>query len=235
MGFLSDVFKGAKNLLTGSEDAKAAKQSMEVQKQQAISNASDIGAASKSALSRYDPLQEVGQRGIDLSGFLGDADQQFSFLQNNPLFQLGLDNLNKQTSKSASSTGRLNTGDTYDQIVNNATLAGQPILDRQRQDIMNLLGISQNATNNQANIEMTTAQDVANLLSGGAASEAAGIVGAQNAKSGAFGNIIDLGTSIFGGIGTNSSPTSTVGVSPNAITNQQFTNQYTGQNLFGGG
>jgi len=111
---------------------------------------------------------------------------------------MGLDNLNDQTIRGAASRGRLSAGDTLGQLTQNATLASQPLIDRQRQDIMNLLGISQNVTGQQAGIEQNTAANVANLLTGGAAAEAAGVVGAQNARSGAIGNIFDLGTTIAG-------------------------------------
>ncbi len=50
----------------------------------------------------------------------------------------------------------------------------------------------------QAGIKQSTAQDVANLLTGGAAASAAGVVGAQSARTGATGNIFDLGTTIAG-------------------------------------
>ena len=194
MGFLSQIA----NIFTGSEDAKAATRAGEIQTAEARRQGANVGAAGQSALSRFDPLAGVGQQGIDLASFLGDPAQQASFLESNPLFQLGLNNLNEQTQRSSASRGRLTAGDTLEQLQQNALLAGQPLIDRQRQDIMNLLGISQNVTGQQAGIEQNTAANVANLLTGGAASEAAGVVGAQNARSGAVGNIFDLGTTLAG-------------------------------------
>ena len=188
MGFLSQLT----NVFTGSEDAKARRKGAEVQQQQAISSAGDIGVAGQSAIGRFDPLAQVGQQGLDLASFIGSPQEQFQFLESNPLFQLGLQNLNEQTQQSAASRGRLTAGDTLQQLQQNALLAGQPLIDRQRQDIMNLLGISQGATTQQAGIEQRTAQDVANLLTGGAAAQAGGIVGAQDARTAATGNVIDI-------------------------------------------
>lgn len=195
MGFLSGLLSatGAGQILGIESDAeKAAKKSAGIQSKEAFAQAEQVGEAGQRAIGRFDPLAAVGQQGIDLSGFLGDPSQQASFLESNPLFQLGLQNLNEQTQKSAASRGRLTAGDTLQQLQQNAMLAGQPLIDRQRQDIMNLLGISQNVAGAQAGFDVGTAQDVANLRTGGAAASAAGVVGAANAQGQAFGNLIDV-------------------------------------------
>lgn len=210
MGFLSQIA----NIFTGDESARAASKAGRIQQQEAVQQGANVnvagqeafdivGQAGQEAVSRFDPLSNVGGRGVDLAGFLGSPEEQFQFLESNPLFQLGLDNLNTQTQQSAAARGRLSAGDTLQQLQSNALLAGQPLIDRQRQDIMGLLGIEQgaaeqqagfglNVAGQQAGIKRNTAQDVANLLTGGAAASAAGVVGAQNARTGAFGNIIDV-------------------------------------------
>lgn len=188
MGFLSQLT----NVFTGSEDAKARRNAGEIQQQQAISSAGDLGVAGESAIARFNPLANVAQAGIEQAGFLTDPNQQFDFIQSNPLFQMGLQNANEQIQQNAASRGRLTAGDTLERLTQASTLASQPLIDRQRQDILNLLNLSQGVTGQQAGIEVGTAQDVANLLTGGAASKAAGIVGAQNARTDAFGNVIDI-------------------------------------------
>ena len=194
MGFLSQVA----NVFTGSEDAKAAKRAGQIQQDEAITQGANLRVAGDTASGFFNPLMEVGQQGLDLAGFLGDPNKQAQFAQNNPLFQLGLDNLNTQTNRSAAARGRLTAGDTLMRLQNNATLAAQPLIDRQRQDILNLLGIYQNTASSQANIETGTATDIANLLTGGAAAKAAGVVGAQNARTAATGNVVDMATMAFG-------------------------------------
>ena len=216
MGFLSQIA----NVFTGDESARAAQKAGRIQQQEAARQGVNVGQAGQEAfdivgqagqeaVSRFDPLSGVGARGVDLAGFLGSPQEQFQFLESNPLFQLGLDNLNTQTQQSAAARGRLSAGDTLQQLQQNALLAGQPLIDRQRQDIMGLLGIEQGAAGQQAGlglnvagqqsgIKRQTAQDVANLLTGGAAASAAGTVGAQNARTGAVGNIFDLGSTIAG-------------------------------------
>lgn len=188
MGFLSQLT----NVFTGSEDAKARNRAGEVQQQQAISSATDLGQASQSAISRFDPLAAIGQQGIDLAGFLGNPQAQAEMAFNNPLFKLSRQAMTEDINQSAASRGRLTAGDTLQRLDQAGAVAAQPFIDRQRQDILNLLGISQNVTGKQAGIELNTAQDIANLLTGGAAAKAGGIVGAQNARTGAMGNVIDV-------------------------------------------
>jgi len=184
---------------------------------------SAIEGGEQRALGFLEPLAGVGQQGIDLAGFLTDPSQQASFLESNPLFQLGLQNLNEQTGRSSAARGRLTAGDTLEQLQQNALLAGQPLIDRQRQDIMNLLGIGQNvagrqvgiaggAAGNIANIESGTGTNLANLeqgssrqlidlITGGGATQAAGTIAGENAAAARRGNIFDIGTQLAGNQG----------------------------------
>ena len=203
MGFLSQIA----NVFTGGEDAKASKKAGQIQRQEAVAQGANLNQAGQTAMGLFDPLANVGARGIDLAGFLGDPQQQADSLQNNPLFQMGLTNLNENTNQTAAARRRLSSGDTLQQLTQNAMLVGQPLIDRQRQDIMGMLGIGQNAIGQQATIGQNTASNVANMLTGGAAAQAAGVVGAQNARSGAMGNTVDLAMMAMGApSGTFSNP-----------------------------
>lgn len=150
----------------------------------AATNAADaqvVGGEEASAL--LDPFQQIGQQGLDQSGFLTDSAQQFDFLQNNPLFQLGLDNANQQTMQGAASRGRLSSGDTLQQLNNNALLAGQGLIGDQKNSIQNLLSTGLNVAGAQGN-----------LRTGQAAAQAGGIVGAANARGARAQNVFDLGS-----------------------------------------
>lgn len=165
----------------------------------AIKEAQDrINLGAETSQGFFEPLSQVGQRGVDLSGFLADPNAQAQLAQNNPLFQLGLQNLNQQTNKSAASRGRLTAGDTLMQLQNNATLAAQPLIDRQRQDILNLLNLGQNVAGQQANIEGNASRAIAELLTGGGATQAAGTIAGENAATARRGNIFDIGSQLFG-------------------------------------
>ena len=112
----------------------------------------DIGAAGQQAGALFDPFAQLGQQGIDQAGFLTDPNAQFNFLQNNPLFQMGLDNANTQTNQMAAARGRLSAGDTLQQLNQNAMLVGQPLINQQKNAIQNQLTMGQGAANQQATI-----------------------------------------------------------------------------------
>jgi len=146
--------------------------------------------AQEQGLGFLEPFSELGQRGIGLSGFLGDPQAQFDFLQNNPLFQLALENANQQTLSSAAAGGRLSAGDTLQQLSSNVLLQAQPLIDRQRQDIFGLLGIGQGIAQSQANTALGVGSNISGLLTDIGAVQAGGIVGAENARQQGFSGVL---------------------------------------------
>lgn len=155
---------------------------------QAAGKAADaqvLGAQEASAL--FDPFKGIGQQGLDQANFLTDSQAQFDFLQNNPLFQLGLDNANEQTNKMAAARGRLSSGDTLQQLNQNALLAASPLIQGQKNSIGDLL-----------NFGLTTATNQGNLRTGQAAAQAGGIVGEANARGARAKGLVDLGLQIGG-------------------------------------
>ena len=189
MGFVRD--------LTGSTAAKAARAGGEIQSAAATDAAGNVLQAGQQAGALFNPLAQLGQSGVEQAGFLTDPNAQFDFLQNNPLFQMGLDNANEQTLNLAAARGRLSSGDTLQQLNQNALLTASPLIGQQKQSIGDLLNIGQGAIGNQANILQSTAANQSNLLTGAAAAEAGGIVGAANARgagaSNIFGSALQLG------------------------------------------
>ena len=187
--------------LTGKTAADAAREGGEIQSQAGIGAAENVLQAGQQAGTLLDPFAQIGQQGIDQAGFLTDPQAQFDFLQNNPLFQLGLDNANTQTNKFAAARGRLSAGDTLQQLNQNALLTAAPLIQQQRQSIGDLLSIGQNTALNQGNILTGTAANQGNLLTGAAAAQAGGIVGAENARGAGQENLLNLGGQIAGFFG----------------------------------
>lgn len=200
--------------LTGRNQAKAARRTGKQTAAAALEAADILQAGGREAIgetragfdratSLLDPLAGVGQRGIDESGFLADPQAQFDFLQENPLFQLALENANEQTLQGASAGKRLSFGDTLQQLSNNVLLSASPLIDRQREDIGNLLNLSQGVTGQQVGLEREQTRSITDLITDIANAEAAGQVGeasalgagrigAANAKSAGSGNILDF-------------------------------------------
>ena len=122
-----------------------------------------LGQAGQEASGLFDPFAQIGQQGVEQAGFATDPNAQFDFLQNNPLFQMGLDNANTQTNQMAAARGRLSAGDTLQQLNQNALLTASPLIQQQKQAIQNQLTMGQNAANQQANIGQNTALNQANI------------------------------------------------------------------------
>ena len=137
----------------------------------------------------FDPFAQLGQSGIDQAGFLTDPNQQFNFLQNNPLFQMGLDNANQQTMSNAASRGRLSSGDTLQQLNNNSLLTAAPLIQDQKNSIANLLNFGSTAATNQGNILLDQGQTTANSANNAVGAQAQGILNSGNAiATGQFGS-----------------------------------------------
>jgi len=192
MGFIRD--------LTGKTQVRAATQAGELQRETAFGAAEDVGVAGAEAGELLQPFADVGQRGLDFAGFLGDPNAQFQFLQQNPLFQQALEGANVRTERRAASRGRLSAGDTFEQLAANTLQQARPFLQDQRSDILNLLNLGRGVATEQGGLLRGTAADVANLQTGGTAAEAAGVVGAANARGSRAGNILSLAGNIGPGI-----------------------------------
>lgn len=147
-------------------------------------------------LSQFDPLID---RGVAASDFLADPDAQFQFLQDNPLFQMALDEANAGTRGRQASLGKLRSGGTRSELARNVFLAGIPLLDRQRQDVGNLLNTGIGIGTSKANILQGLSAGVAPVITDIGASNAAGIIGANNARQQGLQNLFGLFGQFAGG------------------------------------
>ena len=138
----------------------------------------------------------VGQQGIEQAGFLTDPQAQFDFLQSNPLFNLALDNANQATLAGAAAGGRVGAGDTLKDLTNNALLSAQPLIDRQSQNINNLLNLSTGIAGSQANIETGLGATTGGLLTDIGSVRSAGEIGAANALGSGARNLLNTGLGI---------------------------------------
>lgn len=182
--------------ITGQDAAKRSQQA-------AIESGEIQRAAAGEASALLDPFQQLGQSGLQQSGFLTDPQAQFDFLQTNPLFQQALAQNQQATQqaqgdlfKSAAARGRLSAGDTLQQVQNlgdissrNLLLQSAPLIQQQKASIGDLLTIGQNVAGNQGN-----------LLTGGAAAQAAGLVGGANARNQGDANLGNLFGTVAGGV-----------------------------------
>lgn len=169
-------------------------------------------AAAVRAQGFFEPFAGAAEQGIEGASFLTDPQEQFDFLQDNPLFNLALENANQRTLQTASAGRRLSFGDTLQQLSNNVLLSASPLIDRQRQDITNLLQFGGDVATSQANIETGQAARIGGLTTDIGAAGAAGLVGAANAanaRTAGFTNALQTGVLAAGaGFGGNRVDTS---------------------------
>lgn len=168
----------------GEVAADASVRAAEIQAESGRAAIEEGVAAAGRAQQFFTPFAGAGERGVEASQFLANPQAQFDFLQGNPLFNLALENANQQTAQQASAGRRLSFGDTLQQLSNNVLLSASPLIDRQREDITNLLNLGTNVATSQANIETGQAATAQNLITDIGAAQAGGIVGGANARAG---------------------------------------------------
>lgn len=194
MGFVKNIVGG----ITGSTAAKAARDSAQMQADAGDKAIEEFRRSSAEAQAIFDPYKELGQQGLDQASFMTDPQEQFDFLQNNPLFQMGLDNANTVTQKSAAARGRLSSGDTLQELTNNSLLTAAPLIAGQKNSIQNLLNQGLQTATNQGNIAIGQGTNVANTTTDIGAALGAGQVGAANARAQGAQNILSLGAQVAG-------------------------------------
>jgi len=146
----------------------------------------------------FEPFAGAAERGVEASQFLADPQAQFDFLQDNPLFQLALENANQRTLQGASANRRLSFGDTLQELSNNVLLSAAPLIDRQRQDVSTLLQFGGDVATSQANIETGQQANISDLITDIGAVTAAGEVSAGNIASRADQNLLTAGLTLGG-------------------------------------
>lgn len=144
------------------------------------------------------PFGGVGQQALGQLGVLTDPQQQMQFLQSNPLFQMALDNANRQTQQQAAASGRLSAGDTLQQLSNNVLLSAQPLLQNQQRNVAGLLDFGRGLATTQANVELGQGSQIGNLLTQIGNAQAAGIVGAENPQQQFTQGLMNIGGTLGG-------------------------------------
>ena len=162
----------------GEKSAIEASEAAEVAELDALDRAqTETRRSTEEAQGFLAPFGDVGVAGTEQAGFLTDPQAQFDFLQNNPLFQIGLDNANRQTSQLAAARGRLSSGDTLQQLNQNALLTASPLIQQQKQSIGDLLNFGSGIARAQSNTAIGQGSDISNLIQNVGNVQASGFAG----------------------------------------------------------
>lgn len=182
--------------LSGLGAADAAADAADIQ---AESGREAIGLARETRdIARADlaPFRNFGQSNIAAAQAMLTPQGQSDYLRNNPLFTAAMDNLNRQSNNSFLGRGKL--GDATGQLVNNAFLAGIPLLQNQTGNLFNAVNLGQSSAAGQANTSLQSGESINDLVTGIGNSQAAGLVGGANARQGGASSFFNAFGGAFG-------------------------------------
>lgn len=170
-----------------------------------------------SSLHRDSSLLDRTSRGI--TGFVNSPDQQKQFITDNPFFAALADDAQSKLFNNQAARGKVGSGGTAEALQNSILLLGSDLVNQNISQRLAALqgersafdarsiatGQRQGAVNagagaaaGQAQATLNTANNISDLFTQGGNAEAAGIVGSQNAKTDAFGNLVNTGIGIAG-------------------------------------
>ena len=165
--------------ITGENQASAARQASQA----------EINFSRESRdLARKDlqPFRNFGAQGIDVLNTLLTPEGQYEYVADHPLFQASVDHTSDQLKNIAAANGNLNSGGTVDQLFKNYLATSQQFIQPQINNLFNRVNMGQSAAAGQANTALSTGANMAS-------SAGAGIVGAANARTNAFNQLLNLG------------------------------------------
>lgn len=211
MGFIGDIVSAPFDVLSsvgsglegvfedvsGKTAAEAAEAGVVQQTAATTEAIAEQRAAAERGQQFLAPFAQIGRDVLPQAGFLTDPQAQFEFLQQNPLFQLSLDEAQRQTQQSAAAGGRLSAGDTLQRLAQNVLTSAQPLIGQQQQNIAGLLDFGRGLATTQAGIETGTAQQVSPLLQDIGNIRSAGRVGAATAEAAGTQNLIQTAGLLF--------------------------------------
>jgi len=193
MGFLST--------LTGSDGAKSARDAAVVQidaGQKAIGHQTEMLGQARGDLT---PFAQAGTDALSQLQGLLTGQGQADFLNDSPLFQNVMQNVNRSTNAMQAARGQSLSGNTLNALQSNYLQQALPFLQNQQGMLGNLTGMGANAAGQQANLSFNTGQSIGDLYTQIGNASAGGIMGASNARSAGMGNMLGLGAMAFGGMG----------------------------------
>jgi hypothetical protein len=155
------------------------------------------------------PFREAGAGQINpLVDLITNPTKQLEFVQNNPFFTALADKAKSDIMGNMAARGKVGSGGTAEALQNSLLLLGSDLLNQNINQRQNLVTMGQNAAAGQASSTMQTAglansamanagNNISELITQGGNAQAAGIVGAANARTDALNNLINTGLSAW--------------------------------------
>ena len=231
MDFVSDITDS----ITGKAGQRAAKDAGKVIAASAEEGANLTSRMYDDYEARYSPYAATGAGGIAgmqqvagdpfsnnaMAGLYGIANQRYD---QTPGFQDASAAMTRGVTANAAARGKLGSGNTLQDLFANNAVLGDELKNSQFTRGLNFANFGEqaninrfnrygsladmgfNALTNQANLGSTAVSNINNLRTGGASAQAAGMIGAQNARDQGVGNLISLASMAGGYFGGGSNP-----------------------------
>lgn len=188
----------ALGVYSGNKSAQAARDAANIQAQSGQAAIEEARAAREQSRADLQPFTQFGASQLTPLAQMISPQGQVDYLQNNPIFQASLKNMNEQVLNNAAVRGRLNAGDTRQRFADNFQAAALPLLSYQTNNLFNAAQLGQASAAGQANSALTTGANIGGTLTDIGNARAAGLVGERNAKNQVFRDLTGAITSVYG-------------------------------------
>lgn len=188
----------ALGVYSGNKSAQAARDAANIQAQSGQAAIEEARAAREQSRADLQPFAQFGQQQLTPLAQMISPQGQVDYLQNSPIFQASLRNMNEQVLNNAAVRGRLNAGDTRQRFADNFQAAALPLLSYQTNNLFNAAQLGQASAAGQANSALTTGANIGGTLTDIGNARAAGLVGERNAKNQVFRDLTGAITSVYG-------------------------------------
>lgn len=190
MGTLSDTI----DAVTGKAGADAAEKAAALQLQGTQEGIAELKAGREQAFEALSPFREAGAGQLEgISSLVSDPAAQRDFIQNNPFFNTLANRAQRTLFQNQAAKGKLGSGGTAESLQTSLLGLGNQLLNQSITQRMNLATLGANAAAGQSTATQQASGGIADLIGQGANAQAAGVVGAANARTGAVDRAIGLG------------------------------------------
>jgi hypothetical protein len=197
MGFVNKITTGIMgpsviDSFTGQGAADAATKAAQIQAGSAREGINYQKEKDIQARSDLLPFTNIGLQNTNRYQSLLTPQGQTDYLMNNPLFKFAMDKLDRTSNNTFLGRGKL--GDATGQLVQNAFIAGQPLLQQQTGNVFDAIRLGQNSAAGQATNSLDSAAKVNDLTTAIGNAQASGQIGVANARAQGTQNLIQAGT-----------------------------------------
>lgn len=167
-------------------------------------------AARDESVALRQPYIDAGSSSLDgLNALVNDPNAQASFIQDNPFYESLANDAQQRIFSNSAAQGKLGSGGTAEALQNSLVLLGQDLLNQSVQQKQNLatLGANaasgaatgiQNSASNIVNAQGAASSNITDLLTQIGNAQASGTVGAANAGTQGFNNLLNTALTAYG-------------------------------------